>query len=36
LNVGKYLQAAQNGLAYAALRPSGRLTTTVTRTWNRR
>ena len=25
LNVGKYLQAAQNGLAYAALRPSGRL-----------
>ena len=33
LNVGKYLQAAQNGLAYAALRPSGRLTTTVTRAW---
>jgi hypothetical protein len=33
LNAGRYLQAAQNGLAYAALRPSGRLTTTVTRTW---
>ena len=33
LNVGRYLQAAQNGLAYAALRPSGRLTTTVTRSW---
>ena len=33
LNVGKYLQAAQNGLTYAALRPSGRLTTTVTRAW---
>jgi len=33
LNFGKYLQAAQNGLAYAALRPSGRLTTTVTRQW---
>jgi len=34
LNVGRYLQAAQNGLAYAALRPSGRLQTTTTRTWN--
>ena len=33
LNVGKYLQAAQNGLTYATLRPSGRLTTTVTRPW---
>ena len=34
INVGKYLQAAQNGLAYAALRPSGRLQTSTTRTWN--
>ena len=34
LNVGRYLQAAQNGLAYGALRPSGRLQTTTTRTWN--
>ena len=34
LNVGKYLQAAQNGLAYAALRPSGRLQTTSSRTWS--
>ena len=33
VNFGKYLQAAQNGLAYGALRPSGRLTTTVTRNW---
>jgi hypothetical protein len=33
LNFGKYLQAAQNGLSYGALRPSGRLTTTVTRAW---
>ena len=33
VNAGKYLQAAQNGLAYAALRPSGRLSTTVTRAW---
>jgi hypothetical protein len=32
-NVGKYLQAAQNGLTYGTLRPSGRLTTTVTRSW---
>jgi len=32
-NVGKYLQAAQNGLTYATLRPSGRLTTTATRAW---
>jgi hypothetical protein len=34
VNAGKYLQAAQNGLAYAALRPSGRLQGTTTRTWN--
>jgi Carboxypeptidase regulatory-like domain len=34
INAGKYLQAAQNGLAYAALRPSGRLQTTSPRTWN--
>ncbi len=33
LNVGRYLQAAQNGLAYGALRPSGRLQGTTTRTW---
>jgi hypothetical protein len=33
INAGKYLQAAQNGLAYAALRPSGRLQTSTTRTW---
>jgi hypothetical protein len=36
VNFGKYLQAAQNGLSYAALRPSGRLTTQVTRTWTDR
>jgi hypothetical protein len=34
INVGRYLQAAQNGLAYGALRPSSRLQTTTTRTWN--
>ena len=34
INAGKYLQAAQNGLAYGALRPSSRLQTTTTRTWN--
>jgi hypothetical protein len=34
VNVGKYLQAAQNGLAYGALRPSGRLQGTTTRVWN--
>lgn len=33
INVGKYLQAAQNGLSYGALRPTSRLTTSVTRTW---
>jgi hypothetical protein len=36
VNFGKYLQAAQNGLSYGALRPTGRLTTTVTRTWTDR
>jgi hypothetical protein len=36
INAGKYLQAAQNGLAYAALRPSGRLQGTTTRTWTDR
>ena len=33
VNMGEYLQAAQNGLSYAALRPTSRLTTSVTRTW---
>jgi hypothetical protein len=33
LNIGRYLQAAQNGLTYATLRPSGRLSTSVTRAW---
>jgi hypothetical protein len=33
VNVGKYLQAAQNGLAYGALRPSSRLQGTTTRVW---
>ena len=33
VNVGRYLQAAQNGLAYGALRPSSRLTSSTTRTW---
>jgi hypothetical protein len=33
LNIGRYLQAAQNGLTYSVLRPSGRLQTSVTRTW---
>ena len=33
INVGRYLQAAQNGLAYGALRPSARLQGTTTRTW---
>jgi hypothetical protein len=36
VNFGKYLQAAQNGLTYAALRPTGRLTTSATRTWTDR
>jgi hypothetical protein len=34
LNVGRYLQAAQNGLAYGALRPSSRLQGSTTRVWN--
>jgi hypothetical protein len=33
VNVGRYLQAAQNGLAYGQLRPSSRLQGTTTRTW---
>ena len=33
VNFGKYLQAAQNGLTYAALRPTGRLTTSAFRSW---
>ena len=33
INAGKYLQAAQTGLTYSALQPSGRLTSSVTRTW---
>jgi hypothetical protein len=36
VNVGRYLQAAQNGLAYGALRPTGRLSTTTNRTWTDR
>jgi hypothetical protein len=36
INAGKYLQAAQTGLAYGVLRPSGRLSTSVTRTWTDR
>jgi hypothetical protein len=36
VNMGQYLQAAQNGGSYSALRPSGRLTTSVTRTWTDR
>ncbi len=34
INIGRYLQAAQNGLAYGALRPTSRLQTTTTRVWN--
>ncbi|HXD74037.1 MAG TPA: hypothetical protein VN628_09885, partial [Vicinamibacterales bacterium] len=34
INIGRYLQAAQNGLTYAAQRPTSRLQTTTTRTWN--
>jgi hypothetical protein len=33
INAGKYVQNANSGLTYTALNPSGRLTTTVTRTW---
>jgi hypothetical protein len=36
INMGEYLQAAQNGGSYAAQRPSGRLQTSVTRTWTDR
>ena len=36
INAGRYLQAAQTGLAYGVLRPSGRLSTSVTRTWTDR
>ena len=36
INFGRYLQAAQNGLSYGALRPTGRLTTSVIRTWTDR
>ena len=33
INAGKYVQNANSGLTYTALNPSGRLTTTATRTW---
>ena len=33
LNVGRYLEAAQNGGNYSGPRPTGRITSTVTRTW---
>jgi hypothetical protein len=36
INAGKYLQAAQNGLTYQALKPTGRLTTTAMRAWTDR
>jgi hypothetical protein len=36
INLGKYLQAAQNGLAYAAQRPSSRFQSSTTRTWTDR
>jgi hypothetical protein len=36
INAGKYVQNANSGLTYTALNPSGRLTTTVTRTWTDR
>jgi hypothetical protein len=32
-NVGRYLEAAQNGGLFIALNPTGRLSTTTTRTW---
>jgi hypothetical protein len=35
-NVGKYLEAAQNGGQFAALNPTSRLSTTATRIWNDR
>src|ERR671920_469290 len=33
LNVGRYLEAAQNGGLFVALNPTGRLSTTTTRAW---
>jgi len=33
INAGKYVQNANSGLSYTASNPSGRLTTTATRTW---
>jgi hypothetical protein len=33
LNVGRYLEAAQNGGLFIALNPTGRLSTSTTRTW---
>jgi hypothetical protein len=33
LNFGRYLEAAQNGGTFIALNPTGRLSTTTTRTW---
>jgi len=33
VNAGKYVQNANSGLTYTALNPSGRLTTSATRTW---
>ena len=33
VNVGRYLEAAQNGGLFIALNPTGRLSTTTTRTW---
>ena len=33
LNFGRYLEAAQNGGFFTALNPTGRLSTTTTRTW---
>jgi hypothetical protein len=33
VNFGRYLEAAQNGGFFIALNPTGRLTTTTTRTW---
>src|SRR6185436_17125906 len=34
VNVGRYLEAAQNGGLFTALNPTSRLSTTTTRTWN--
>ncbi|HEX5109146.1 MAG TPA: TonB-dependent receptor [Vicinamibacterales bacterium] len=36
VNVGKYLEAAQNGGLFTALNPTSRLATTATRNWNDR